>query len=196
MTQKILLIDNYDSFTYNLRHYFGELGAEVEVIRNDQISAEDAVVKGKDGIVISPGPGTPDDAGICMDVIRLAAEKNVPVLGVCLGHQCIGQVFGGKVIRAPHPMHGKVSRIHRRNKGLFQEFPSPFSATRYHSLIVERESLPDCLEIMAETDDRLIMAMQHKAKNIHGVQFHPESIASEYGHDLLKNFLKLAQKNG
>lgn len=196
MTQKILLIDNYDSFTYNLRHYFGELGAEVEVIRNDQISAEDAVEKGKDGIVISPGPGTPDDAGICMDVIRLAAEKNVPVLGVCLGHQCIGQVFGGKVIRAPQPMHGKVSRIHRRNKGLFQEFPSPFSATRYHSLIVERESLPDCLEIMAETDDRLIMAMQHKAKNIHGVQFHPESIASEYGHDLLKNFLKLAQKNG
>lgn len=193
---KLLVIDNYDSFTYNLRHYFGELGAEVEVIRNDQISAEDAVVKGKDGIVISPGPGTPDDAGICMDVIRLAAEKNVPVLGVCLGHQCIGQVFGGKVIRAPHPMHGKVSRIHRRNKGLFQEFPSPFSATRYHSLIVERESLPDCLEIMAETDDRLIMAMQHKAKNIHGVQFHPESIASEYGHDLLKNFLKLAQKNG
>jgi anthranilate synthase component II len=196
MTQKILLIDNYDSFTYNLRHYFGELGAEVEVIRNDQISAEDAVEKGKDGIVISPGPGTPDDAGICMDVIRLAAEKNVPVLGVCLGHQCIGQVFGGKVIRAPQPMHGKVSRIHRRNKGLFQEFPSPFSATRYHSLIVERESLPTCLEIMAETDDRLIMAMQHKEKNIHGVQFHPESIASEYGHDLLKNFLKLAQKNG
>lgn len=196
MTQHILLIDNYDSFTYNLRHYFGELGAEVEVIRNDQISAEDAVEKGKDGIVISPGPGTPDDAGICMDVIRLAAERNVPVLGVCLGHQCIGQVFGGKVIRAPHPMHGKVSRIHRRNKGLFQEFPSPFSATRYHSLIVERESLPDCLEIMAETDDRLIMAMQHKEKNIHGVQFHPESIASEYGHDLLKNFLKLAQKNG
>lgn len=191
MTQKILLIDNYDSFTYNLRHYFGELGAEVEVVRNDQISAEEAVNSGVSGIVISPGPGTPDDAGICMEVIRKAAETGMPVLGVCLGHQCIGQVFGGKVVRAPQPMHGKVSRIHRRNKGLFREFPSPFNATRYHSLIVERESLPDCLEIMAETDDRLIMALQHREKNIHGVQFHPESIASEHGHDLLKNFLNL-----
>lgn len=196
MTQKILLIDNYDSFTYNLRHYLGELGAEVEVIRNDQISAEDAVNMDVDGIVISPGPGTPDDAGICMEVVKKAAEANMPVLGVCLGHQCIGQVFGGKVVRAPQPMHGKVSRIHRRNKGLFLDFPSPFNATRYHSLIVERESLPDCLEIMAETDDRLIMAMQHKNKNIHGVQFHPESIASEYGHDLLKNFLNLIKSNG
>lgn len=196
MTQKILLIDNYDSFTYNLRHYLGELGAEVEVIRNDQISAEDAVNMDVDGIVISPGPGTPDDAGICMEVVKKAAEANKPLLGVCLGHQCIGQVFGGKVVRAPQPMHGKVSRIHRRNKGLFLDFPSPFNATRYHSLIVERESLPDCLEIMAETDDRLIMAMQHKNKNIHGVQFHPESIASEYGHDLLKNFLNLIKSNG
>lgn len=195
MTQKILLIDNYDSFTYNLRHYFGELGAEVEVVRNDQMTAEEAVASGVDGIVISPGPGTPDDAGICMDVVKLAAETDMPILGVCLGHQCIGQVFGGKVIRAPQPMHGKVSRIHRRNKGLFNEFPSPFSATRYHSLIVERDSLPDCLEIMAETDDRLIMAMQHKSKNIHGVQFHPESIASEHGHMLLKNFLMLLDNN-
>lgn len=195
MTQKILLIDNYDSFTYNLRHYFGELGAEVEVIRNDQISADEAVEMDVDGIVISPGPGTPDDAGICLEVIRKAAEGDMPILGVCLGHQCIGQVFGGKVIRAPQPMHGKISRIHRRNKGLFLDFPSPFNATRYHSLIVDRDSLPDCLEIMAETDDRLIMAMQHKNKNIHGVQFHPESIASEHGHDLLRNFLKLIRRN-
>lgn len=195
MTQKILLIDNYDSFTYNLRHYFGELGAEVDVIRNDQISADDAVAAKVDGIVISPGPGTPDDAGICMDVIRKAVDADMPILGVCLGHQCIGQVFGGKVVRAPQPMHGKISRIHRRNKGLFHDFPSPFNATRYHSLIVDRDSLPDSLEIMAETDDRLIMAMQHKEKNIHGVQFHPESIASEYGHDLLRNFLNLIRKN-
>lgn len=193
---KILLIDNYDSFTYNLRHYFGELGAEVEVIRNDAITAEEAVNRGVDGIVISPGPGTPDDAGICLEVIRKAAEKNIPLLGVCLGHQAIGQVFGGKVIRAPQPMHGKTSRIHRRNRGLFKDFPSPFLATRYHSLIVERESLPDCLDIMAETEDHLIMALQHKEHNIHGVQFHPESIASEHGHDLLKNFLDMAQGNG
>lgn len=191
---KILLIDNYDSFTYNLRHYFGELGAEVEVVRNDQMSAEDAINSGADGIVISPGPGTPDDSGICLDVIRKAAEGDMPILGVCLGHQCIGQVFGGKVIRAPQPMHGKISRIHRRNRGLFLDFPSPFNATRYHSLIVERESLPDCLDIMAETDDHLIMALQHKTKNIHGVQFHPESIASEHGHHLLRNFLNLIAK--
>lgn len=191
MTQKILLIDNYDSFTYNLRHYFGELGAEVQVVRNDQMTAQEAVSTEVDGIVISPGPGTPDDAGICLNVIAKAAETGMPVLGVCLGHQCIGQVFGGKVVRAPAPMHGKVSRIHRRNKGLFTDFPSPFNATRYHSLIVEREGIPDCLDIMAETDDRLIMALQHKEKNIHGVQFHPESIASEHGHRLLKNFLNL-----
>lgn len=195
MGKKILLIDNYDSFTYNLRHYLGELGADVQVVRNDQMTADEAVNSDVDGIVISPGPGTPDDAGICLDVVTKAAETGMPILGVCLGHQCIGQVFGGKVIRAPKPMHGKVSRIHRRNKGLFHNFPSPFNATRYHSLIVERESLPDCLEIMAETDDRLIMAMQHKNKNIHGVQFHPESIASEHGHSLLENFLNLIKKN-
>lgn len=196
MSKKLLLIDNYDSFTYNLRHYFGELGAEVQVVRNDQMTAEEAVGSQVDGIVISPGPGTPDDAGICLDVIRKASDSGMPILGVCLGHQCIGQVFGGKVIRAPQPMHGKISRIHRRNKGLFADFPSPFNATRYHSLIVERETLPDCLDIMAETDDRLIMALQHKSKNIHGVQFHPESIASEHGHSLLRNFLKLTEKNG
>ncbi|MCH2547034.1 MAG: aminodeoxychorismate/anthranilate synthase component II [Alphaproteobacteria bacterium] len=196
MTKKILLIDNYDSFTYNLLHYLGELGADVDVVRNDQITADNAVSNKYDGIVISPGPGTPDDAGVCMDVVLKAAEKNKPLLGVCLGHQCIGQVFGGKVVRAPTPMHGKISRVHRRNKGIFTEFPSPFNATRYHSLIIERDSMPECLEIMAETDDRLIMAVQHKSKNIHGVQFHPESIASEYGHDLLKNFLNLIDGNG
>lgn len=191
---KLLLIDNYDSFTHNLRHYFGELGAEVTVVRNDAISADEALISDVDAIVISPGPGTPDDAGICLDVIRKAPEMGMPILGVCLGHQAIGQVFGGKVVRAPQPMHGKVSRIHRRNRGLFKGFPSPFSATRYHSLIVERESLPDCLDIMAETEDHLIMALQHKEHNIHGVQFHPESIASEHGHDLLRNFLELVQK--
>lgn len=191
---KILLIDNYDSFTYNLLHYFGELGAEVQVVRNDAITADDAVNGDYAAIVISPGPGTPDDAGICLEVIRKAAEKDVPLLGVCLGHQAIGQVFGGKVIRAPQPMHGKTSPIHRRNKGLFKDFPSPFLAARYHSLIVERDTLPDCLDIMAETDDQLIMALQHKIHNIHGVQFHPESIASEYGHALLRNFLAMVGK--
>lgn len=189
---KVLLIDNYDSFTYNLRHYLGELGADVDVVRNDQITVEEALARGADAIVISPGPGTPDDAGICLELIKQGAGK-VPILGVCLGHQAIGQVFGGKVIRAPQPMHGKISKIHRRNKGLFKDFPSPFNATRYHSLIVERESLPDCLEVMAETEDQLIMALQHKTLNVHGVQFHPESIASEHGHALLRNFLDLAK---
>lgn len=192
MTKRILLIDNYDSFTYNLVHYLGQIGAEVEVVRNDALTAEEATSKAVDGIVLSPGPCSPNEAGICLDVIAKAAEKNIALLGVCLGHQAIGQAFGGRVIRAPEPMHGKISRIHRRNRGLFQDFPSPFNATRYHSLIVERDSLPDCLEIMAETDDHLIMALQHKTKNIHGVQFHPESIASEHGHLLLENFLKLA----
>ncbi|MGB1539784.1 MAG: anthranilate synthase component II [Rickettsiales bacterium] len=186
--KRILLIDNYDSFTYNLRHYLGELGAEVEVVRNDQLTADEALAKNVDGIVISPGPGTPEDAGICMDVIRKSAGR-MPILGVCLGHQCIGQVFGGKVVRAPVPMHGKISPIHRRNKGLFVDFPSPFNATRYHSLIVDRDSLPDSLEIMAETDDRIIMGLQHVKYPIYGVQFHPESIASEHGHALLRNFL-------
>lgn len=189
--KKILLIDNYDSFTYNLRHYLGELGADVEVVRNDQLTAQEAMAKKADAIVISPGPATPDDAGICLEVIKLAAEAKLPLLGVCLGHQSIGQAFGGKVIRAPKPMHGKISEIHRRNRGLFEGFPSPFRATRYHSLIVERESLPECLEVMAETEDKIIMALQHRDLPIHGVQFHPESIASERGHDLLRNFLNM-----
>lgn len=191
MTKKILLIDNYDSFTYNLLHYLGELGADVEVVRNDEITAEAALAKKPDGIVISPGPCTPDETGICLDVIRSAADARIPLLGVCLGHQAIAQVFGGKVVRAAVPMHGKISAIHRRNRGLFKDFPSPFKATRYHSLIVERDSLPDCLEIMAETDDKVIMALQHRELPIYGVQFHPESIASELGHDLLRNFLEL-----
>lgn len=191
MTKKILLIDNYDSFTYNLLHYLGELGAEVEVVRNDEITAEAALARKPDGIVISPGPCTPDETGICLDVIRGAAEAKIPLLGVCLGHQAIAQVFGGKVVRADVPMHGKISAIHRRNRGLFKDFQSPFNATRYHSLLVERDSLPDCLEIMAETDDKVIMALQHRELPIYGVQFHPESIASELGHDLLRNFLEL-----
>lgn len=185
---KILLIDNYDSFTYNLSHYLSELGADVEVVRNNEITVAEVLAKKPDGIVISPGPGTPNDAGICLDLIKQAAGK-IPVLGVCLGHQAIGQVFGGNVVRAPQPMHGKVSNIIRRNRGIFKDLPSPFAATRYHSLIVDRATLPDCLEIMAETDDQLIMALQHKEYNIHGVQFHPESIASEHGHQLLRNFL-------
>ncbi len=185
---RILLIDNYDSFTYNLLHYLGELGAQVEVVRNDQITPEEVLAKKPDGIVLSPGPCTPNEAGICLDVIKAAAGK-IPMLGVCLGHQAIAQAFGGKVIRASEPMHGKTSKINRRNRGLFEGFPSPFVATRYHSLVVERDSLPDCFDVMAETDGQTIMAIQHKEYNIHGVQFHPESIASEHGHDLLRNFL-------
>lgn len=186
----ILLIDNYDSFTYNLLHYLSEQGATVEVRRNDTISAEEAIKLKPVGIVISPGPCDPDRAGICLDLIKKAAGQ-IPLLGVCLGHQAIGQAFGGKVIRAPKPMHGKVSNITHTGKGIFQDVPSPFKATRYHSLIVERSSLPDCLEVTAETKDGLIMGLQHKKYNIHGVQFHPESIASQYGHTILKNFLGL-----
>ena len=190
----LILVDNYDSFTYNLFHYLGELGASVEVIRNDACSAADVMAKRPSAIVLSPGPCTPDDAGICIDLIKQAAGK-VPLLGVCLGHQAIGQAFGGKVIRAPYMMHGKVSEIHHDNSGVFAGLPQPFKATRYHSLIVERESLPECLKVTAWTDDNLIMGLAHKdpAMMIHGVQFHPESIESEGGHHLLKNFLNLAQ---
>ncbi len=190
MSKQILLIDNYDSFTYNLLHYLQELGASVEVVRNDQISVEDALGKKADGILISPGPATPDDSGICLDLIAEAAGT-LPVLGVCLGHQAIAQVFGGKVIRASKPMHGKTSDISHNAKGVFAGLKTPFTVTRYHSLIVERETLPDCLEITAQTDDGVIMGLQHKQHALHGVQFHPESIASEHGHDLLRNFLNL-----
>jgi anthranilate synthase component 2 len=187
----ILLIDNYDSFTYNLVHYLGELGAEVEVYRNDALSPEEALAKRPEGIVLSPGPCDPDKAGICLDLIEAAAGR-VPLLGVCLGHQALGQAFGGKVVRAPTCMHGKVSAIHHQGRGVFKGLPNPFEATRYHSLVVDRPSLPDCFEITAETDDGLIMGLEHKELPLHGVQFHPESIATQNGHALLKNFLQIA----
>jgi anthranilate synthase component 2 len=187
-----LLIDNYDSFTYTLCQYLGELGAEVKVLRNDAVTAAEALALAPRGIVLSPGPCTPNEAGICLEVIALAAQQRVPLMGVCLGHQAIGQAFGGKVVRAPQPVHGKTSAIHHNGTGLFKGLPSPFQATRYHSLLVERESLPDALEITAWTDDGLIMGLAHKTLPIMGVQFHPESIASEHGHALLRNFLVLA----
>ena len=186
----LLLFDNYDSFTYNLLHYLSELGATVEVLRNDAATADSLLAMKADGIVISPGPATPDDAGICLELIQKGAGKK-PIFGVCLGHQAIGQVFGGKVIRAAAPMHGKTSDILHKGKGVFAGLPSPFTATRYHSLIVERDTLPDCLKITAETKDGIIMGLQHKTHPIHGVQFHPESIASQHGHALLKNFLDI-----
>ncbi len=190
MSKNILLIDNYDSFTYNLVHYLQALGAQVEVVRNDALRVADVFGKKPDGIVISPGPATPDTAGICLDLIK-ENDGKIPLFGVCLGHQSIGQAYGGKVIRAPQVMHGKTSAIHHTSKGVFAWLPSPFTATRYHSLVVERESLPDCLEITAETSDGVIMGLQHKTHAIFGVQFHPESIASEHGHDLLRNFLTI-----
>jgi anthranilate synthase component 2 len=189
---KLLLIDNYDSFTYNLVQFLGDLGADTQVLRNDAATAEEALAIGAAAIILSPGPCAPDQAGICLKLIRLSAERQVPLLGVCLGHQAIGQEFGGNVIRAPQPMHGKVSPVTHDNSGVFAGLPSPFNATRYHSLIVERSSLPADLKITAETADGLIMGLAHKTLPIHGVQFHPESIASEYGHDILRNFLDLA----
>jgi len=186
----ILLIDNYDSFTYNLLHYIGELGAKVKVVRNDALSVDEILNNKKvEAIVISPGPCTPDESGICLELIKKAAGK-LPIFGVCLGHEAIGQVFGGKVIRT-EPMHGKVSTIKHNSKGVFKGIKKPIKATRYHSLVVERDTLPDCFEITAETDDGLIMAIKHKDYDIYGVQFHPESIASEKGHKILDNFLQL-----
>jgi len=185
-----LLIDNYDSFTYNLWHYLGELGAEVVVKRNDALSAEAALALKPQGIVISPGPSDPDHAGICLELVRRAGS--VPILGVCLGHQAIGQALGGRVVRAPVPMHGKVSRIRHGGSGVFAGLANPFSATRYHSLIVDRAGLPAALAVTAETEDGIIMGVAHRERPLHGVQFHPESIASEGGHDLLRNFLRLA----
>jgi anthranilate synthase component II len=187
-----LLIDNYDSFTYNLFHFLGELGAEIEVRRNDQISVADALAMKPQGIIMSPGPCDPDRAGICLDLTAAAAKADVPTLGVCLGHQTIGQAFGGRVIRANMVMHGKLSSIRHANRSVFRGLASPFQATRYHSLVVDRASLPKSLEVTAETEDGVIMGVMHREKNIHGVQFHPESIASEQGHALLKNFLDLA----
>ena len=187
-----LLLDNYDSFTYNLRHYLGELGAEVEVRRNDAVSADEALSLGAEGIIISPGPCDPDRAGICLEVVEKAAGRR-PVLGVCLGHQCIGQAFGAKVVRAPKPMHGKISEINHNATGVLAAIPSPFKATRYHSLTLEPGSLPDCLEITAESDDGVIQGIAHRDLPFHGVQFHPESIASEHGHQLIQNFLDIAR---
>jgi len=189
MAKHITLIDNYDSFTYNLVHYFSALGAVVNVVRNDAQRPQDIIGARPDGIVISPGPCAPKDAGICLELIK-TLEGRIPLFGVCLGHQAIGEAFGGNVIRAPQVMHGKTSPVTHSGKGLFAGLPSPFTATRYHSLLVERETLPDCLEITAEVDG-LIMGLQHRTLPIHGVQFHPESIASEHGHAMLKNFLEM-----
>jgi anthranilate synthase component 2 len=188
----LLLIDNYDSFTYNLFHYLGELGEEVKVVRNDQIGTEEALALKPHAIVISPGPCDPDRAGICLELIAKAAGK-VPLLGVCLGHQSIGQAYGGTIVRAPTPMHGKLSRVHHSGKSVFAGLEDGFEATRYHSLIVDRKTFPEALEITAETDDGIIMGLMHKTHPVHGVQFHPESIASQHGHAILKNFLAAAE---
>ena len=188
----ILLIDNYDSFTFNLFHFLGDVGAQCEVWRNDKLTVAEALALRPEAIVLSPGPCTPNEAGSCLDLIAAAAGK-VPVLGVCLGHQAIGQAFGGQVIRAPEPMHGKVSRITHAGTDILAGVPNPFRATRYHSLIVAKDGLPDVLVPTAWTDDGLVMAMHHRALPIYGVQFHPESIASEHGHTILANFLAIAR---
>ncbi|MHA1128927.1 MAG: anthranilate synthase component II [Alphaproteobacteria bacterium] len=188
----LLLIDNYDSFTYNLVHYLGEIGANVEVKRNDEMDVQAAMGMNPSAIMLSPGPCDPDQAGICLPLVQAAAETGTPLIGICLGHQTIGQAFGGKVVRCEEIVHGKMGQMHHKGKGLFKGLPSPFKATRYHSLIVERETLPDCLEITAELEDGTIMGLQHKTLPIHGLQFHPESIASEHGHAMLKNFLDIA----
>jgi len=186
----IVLIDNYDSFAFNLVHYFGGLGADVVVHRNDAIAANDVVAEDPEAIVLSPGPCTPNEAGVCLDLIKQAAAT-IPILGVCLGHQSIGQAFGGKVVRAPVPVHGKVSEMKHQGAGLFRGINGPFKATRYHSLVVERATMPQDLSVTAETD-HLVMGLQHAQLPVHGVQFHPESIASEHGHLILKNFLDIA----
>ena len=191
----LILIDNYDSFTYNLAHFLGELGAEVTVERNDAITVDALLDAAPEAVVMSPGPCDPDRAGICLELVERVAGK-IPLFGVCLGHQAIGQAFGGRVVRAPYVMHGKLSPVRHNGEGVFRDLPNPFQATRYHSLTVERESLPDCLEITAETDDGVILGLAHRELPVHGVQFHPESIASEQGHALLKNFLEIAEAAG
>ena len=188
----LLLIDNYDSFTWNLVHYLGDLGAEVTVMRNDALDVGQAMSMGAQAIILSPGPRAPAQAGICLPLTRAAAEAGLPLLGVCLGHQTIGEAFGGKVIRCHEIVHGKMGTMHHKGQGMFRDLPSPFQATRYHSLVVERESLPDCLEITAWLEDGTIMGLRHRTLPIEGVQFHPESIASEHGHQLLRNFLDSA----
>ncbi|MGZ3216733.1 anthranilate synthase component II [Paracoccus sp. T5] len=185
----ILLIDNYDSFTWNLVHYLGEAGADVAVRRNDQLTVEEALDLNPEGIVISPGPCDPAQAGICLDLIRAAADRHIPILGVCLGHQSIGQAFGGRIVRANRILHGKVDAISHDGTGVFAGLPSPLKATRYHSLTVEPESLPNCLRVTATSNDGTIMGLIHEDLPIEGVQFHPESIASEHGHDMIRTFL-------
>ncbi len=190
----LLMIDNYDSFTYNLVQYFGELGQEVRVVRNDAIDVAGIERLAPERIVISPGPGTPDDAGVSLEIFAKLAGR-IPILGVCLGHQTLGQAFGGKVVRAAQIMHGKTSRVHHKGVGVFAGLPDPFEATRYHSLVVERDALPDCLEVTAWTEDanggiEAIMGLRHKTLRVEGVQFHPESILTQHGHALLKNFLQ------
>tara|TARA_B110000240_G_scaffold173893_1_gene199945 strand:- start:275 stop:856 length:582 start_codon:yes stop_codon:yes gene_type:complete len=185
----LLLIDNYDSFTYNLVHYLGELGEDVLVKRNDELSVKEALDLKPTAIMLSPGPCDPIQAGICLGLTAAAAKIRTPLIGVCLGHQTIGQAFGGKVVRCHEIVHGKMGKMYHTGKGLFKGLPSPFEATRYHSLIVERQTLPDCLEVTAELEDGTIMGLQHKTLPIHGCQFHPESIASEHGHKMLQNFL-------
>ena len=187
----IVLIDNYDSFTFNLVHFLGDLGAKVRVHRNDKITSVGVIAADPDAIVLSPGPCTPKEAGICLDLIRAVGGK-IPMLGVCLGHQAIGDAFGGTIVRAPLPVHGKLSAIRHNGTGVFRGINAPFQATRYHSLVVDRASLPAALSVTAETDDGLIMGLAHKELPVHGVQFHPESIASEHGHLMLKNFLDIA----
>lgn len=187
----LLLIDNYDSFTFNLVHYIGELGTDCVVKRNDALDVQEAMAMKPDGILLSPGPCDPDKAGICLALTEAAADTGIPLLGVCLGHQTIGQAFGGKVIRAGEIVHGKLGQMHHEGAGLFKGLPSPLDGTRYHSLIVERETLPDCLEVTAWLEDGTIMGLQHRDKPIQGVQFHPESIRSEHGHAILKNFLQI-----
>jgi len=188
----LLVIDNYDSFTYNLVHYAQEIGAKTHVIRNDDMSAAEALKLGAKAVLISPGPKTPNEAGMCLDILE-QASNDLPIFGVCLGMQSMGQAFGGKVIAAKEVMHGKTSDIHHDNSGVFYGLPSPFTATRYHSLAVERASLPDSLIVNAWTDDGEIMGLRHVSRPIHGVQFHPESIASEYGHDMIRRFLSAAE---
>lgn len=187
----LLLIDNYDSFTYNLVHYLGELGTHVQVHRNDALTVKEAMALNPAGILLSPGPCDPDQAGICLDLVHAAANTRTPLLGVCLGHQSIGQAFGGKVVRCHEIVHGKMGTMHHTGKGVFASLPSPFEATRYHSLVVDRETLPETLEITAALEDGTIMGLQHRDLPIHGVQFHPESIRSEHGHALLQNFTNL-----
>ena len=193
--EMLVLIDNYDSFTYNLVHYLGELGAKVSVWRNDAVTVDEILAGEAEAVVISPGPCDPDRAGICLELVRASAGR-MPILGVCLGHQAVGQAFGGCVVRAPTLMHGKTSAIQHHGEGIFDGLESPFTATRYHSLIVDRDTLPECLAVTAETADGVIMGLAHRHHPVFGVQFHPESIESEYGHALLRNFLKMSSPAG